>query len=125
MSAIPITIAALQQIPAVVAATGGRIFPIQAPQGAALPHLTVTVGSEAEGYCLDGADDQPEARVSFVIRASTAKETGDIGAAIIAGLKDRRTPGVWFYREPTDFSDYVEGLKCFRRVIGFNCVYST
>ncbi len=65
---------------------------MQAPQGAALPHVVVNVGSESEDYALGGATGQPEARVMIVIRASTAKETIDIGAAIIAGLKNRWTP---------------------------------
>jgi hypothetical protein len=57
MSAIPLTIEALQTLPVVVAAAGTRIYPVQAPQGAPLPHVVVTVGSEAEDYTLGGATD--------------------------------------------------------------------
>jgi Protein of unknown function (DUF3168) len=124
MSAIPLTIAALRSIPAVVTAAGPRIYPVQAPQGAALPHIVVTVGSESEDMTLTGATDRPEARAMIVIRAATAKETGDIGAAIISGLKARFGGATEFYRDPIDSTDYLDGLKVYRRVLGFTVVYS-
>ncbi len=124
MSAIALTMDALETLPAVTAAVGTRIYPVQAPQGAALPHVVVNVGSEVEDYALGGATGQPEARVMIVIRAGTAKETVDIGAAIIAGLKNRWTPSVSFYRGDMDATDFLDALKVYRRVLGFTVVYT-
>ncbi len=108
MSGITHTIDALKTLAPVTAAVGNRIHPVQAPQGAPLPHIVVNVGSEAEDYALGGATGQPEARVMIVIRAGTAKETVDIGAAIIAGLKNRWTPSVSFYRGDMDSTDFLD-----------------
>jgi hypothetical protein len=127
MSAIPHTIAALQTLPAVVGFVQTRIHPIQAPQGAALPHIVVNVGSEAENMTLGGATSRPEARAVIIIRASSAKETGDIGAAVIAGLKAKYGAGsapAEFYRDDVDSSDYLEGPRIYRRILGFTVIYN-
>lgn len=128
MSAIPLIIEALLKDPDVGAIVHDRIFAVQSPQGATLPAIVVVQTSEATGYTLDHrSDGYPEARINLICRADTASRAILLGDAAIKALQNLRE-GVsgataTFFRAPIDRTDFIDGERAFRRILGWAVRY--
>lgn len=136
MTAMTIAIKTLLAGSGVTELVGQRIYPVFAPQAAALPNIIVHRISDNEEVLLQGASQFPEARISIECRATGAdgaKSADMIGEAVVNWLRDKHLYSIdgavaTFRRTGTDETDASEQAdqgvpSSTRRIIDFYVRY--
>jgi hypothetical protein len=111
-------IAALKASPAVMSATGGRIYAVKAPQDATLPNIVVTHGRHADTMHLSGANGPVVSSHLIVCRAEKFSGADTLGDVVADFLTWRKAGGVLIHRDNVDGGDYLPDQKAFFRAIG-------
>lgn len=90
MSGLNITVKTLLGNVIVTGIVGQRIYPLFAPQGAAMPNIVVHLIHEDDPDLLQGAGKYPESRVSVESRtAGNIPVLGTLGQAVIDAMQDK------------------------------------
>jgi hypothetical protein len=107
-----------------------RIYPVEVPQGAALPAVAFNMVDDRDGRHLQGSDDYPVARFLIDCVCETYPAADALGNAVRGALIDYRgTVGEFaiddIAHDDVDFFDRGETGGAWRRRLGFRARYRT
>lgn len=125
MSALTVTISALLAAPGVVAFTGQRIYPVEAPEGAPFPFIIVNLIGEPTDQVLHGVTAYYDSRVQIGCTAETATEANSMGEAVKAALEIIEKASIAgktdvdISKEASDYSDTNDARTVKRRIMDF------
>lgn len=124
MSALAIVINLLVANGDVAGATGGRIYPLVAPQGKPLPFVTVSVVAEEDSQMLEGAGRFYDALVSVAGHAASAADADELAEAIKTAIEDvtnevvdEKTATV--LKAGADVMDHSDDRSIYRRTVDY------
>lgn len=131
MSALQIAVDLLKDSSEVIdIVTENRVYPVVAPQNAAVPYVIVSLASGNDEQLLSGAARIYTSRIQVDCLAASAALSMTLGDAVGEALEDVVKAAISGFiadvmRDGVDFTDFSDDRTAFRRVIGFTVIWKT